>query len=317
MADLPRITVIICCHNHAEVVERALQSALDQNYPDLELIVIDADSSDGSKEIIEKFSDRLTWWSSRRVTGEAHAINIGLDRATGDLIAFLPGDGWYLPDALHQMGGYFRDHPETDFLYGRCRIADDRGEGERQHFANIYTLEDLLDVWNVWRKGRNFQQSECFWTRRIYLKVRSFRENFMYSYAYEYWTRLFQAGAKVARIEADICGVRHSPAQSEEVRGLIREEELQIVKPLLWDPKVQLDPNIRRRLQADWLFETHFLPAWRASIDAGEPKWQRHLMQSKIIAKHPKILLSEQFRERLKSSAPHADTAEGYHQSET
>lgn len=86
MADLPRITVIICCHNHAAFVDRALQSLLDQSYPDLELMVVDAESSDGSKAIIERYADRLHWWCSERDEGQAHALNKALAEANVDRI---------------------------------------------------------------------------------------------------------------------------------------------------------------------------------------------------------------------------------------
>src|SRR5262245_19170175 len=127
MQYYPRISVITPSFNQAEFIETTILSILQQNYPNLEYLVIDGGSSDGSIEIIQKYQRHLAYWVSEKDRGQAHAINKGLQRATGELIAFLNSDDFYLEDTLARVADRYMRHPGVDLWHGRCRIVDQRG----------------------------------------------------------------------------------------------------------------------------------------------------------------------------------------------
>ena len=116
----PTISIITPSLNQAAYLERTLRSVLDQQYPGLEYIVIDGGSTDGSVEILERFGERLSYWVSEPDRGQAHAINKGLERAAGDVVAYINSDDYYLPGALAAAGALFADD-SVAWVAGSCR----------------------------------------------------------------------------------------------------------------------------------------------------------------------------------------------------
>lgn len=123
----PKLSIIIPSFNQGEYLEETLLSVIDQNYPNLELIVIDGGSTDGSVEIIQKFESDISYWVSEKDGGQAHAINKGLAVATGDFVAYMNSDDQYYPNAFEQI---FSTLPKNaDFIHGPVRTGESPDSG--------------------------------------------------------------------------------------------------------------------------------------------------------------------------------------------
>ena len=124
---MEKITIVTPSYNQAAYLEQTIQSVLSQNYPNLEYIIIDGGSTDGSVEIIKKYENRLTYWVSEKDGGQSDAINKGLQHATGEIFNWLNSDDQYLPNSLNYIGNYFSENPETNVLCGRQWLLEPDG----------------------------------------------------------------------------------------------------------------------------------------------------------------------------------------------
>jgi glycosyltransferase involved in cell wall biosynthesis len=105
----PKISIITPSFNQGEFIEQTIQSVIEQNYPNLEYIIIDGGSTDNSVEVIQKYSPWITYWVSEKDSGQSDAINKGLKIATGEIINWLNSDDYYEPGALFKIADAFRD----------------------------------------------------------------------------------------------------------------------------------------------------------------------------------------------------------------
>ena len=99
----PKVTVITPSFNQGGFIERTIRSVLDQGYPNLEYVIVDAGSTDDTIEIIRRYEDRLAWWVSEPDGGQSDAINKGIERTTGEIVSYLNSDDYLLPGALQTV----------------------------------------------------------------------------------------------------------------------------------------------------------------------------------------------------------------------
>src|SRR5439155_5357411 len=119
----PRISIVTPSHNQVGFIERTIQSVLDQDYPNLEYIIIDGGSTDGAVDVIRRYEKHLAYWVSEKDNGAADAIAKGFERTTGAILAYLNSDDLYLPGALHAIADAMTDSA-VDVVYGNLYWID-------------------------------------------------------------------------------------------------------------------------------------------------------------------------------------------------
>ena len=141
---MPLVSIITPSFNQASYLEQTIQSVLSQDYPRIEYLVVDGASTDGSVDIIKKYADRLAYWVSEKDSGQAEAINKGMARAQGDIVAWLNSDDTYLPGAVSAAVKAFDANPEAVLVYADMLAVNERGQTTNKLKVQQLTLEDLL-----------------------------------------------------------------------------------------------------------------------------------------------------------------------------
>lgn len=145
MTDLPLVSIVTPCLNHARFVGEAMRSVLMQDYPRIEYLVVDGGSRDGSVQIIQGYADRIAWWASERDAGQAAAINRGLERATGEIVAWLNSDDlYYRPDVVSQAVTILLANPEAPMVFADGVMVAEDGTLLDWHRYRALDVVDLL-----------------------------------------------------------------------------------------------------------------------------------------------------------------------------
>lgn len=185
---LPKITIVTPSYNQSLYLERTIQSVLSQNYPNLEYIIIDGGSTDGSVDIIKKYESQLAWWVSEKDGGMYDAVQKGFDNSTGDIMAWLNSDDKYHPNALSIVSEILTNNPQIKWLTG--------------HPSHIDELDRCVAVidFTRWSKYQFYtghyqwiQQESTFWTRELWQKAgSSMNQQLEYASDLELWLRFFR-----------------------------------------------------------------------------------------------------------------------------
>ena len=145
-AAWPRISVITPTYNQGHYIEETIRSVLLQGYPNLEYIIIDGGSTDNTLDIIRRYDPWITYWVSEPDRGQAHAINKGFERATGDLVGWINSDDSLLPNAAGHIGEAFRQHPQTLLLGEVIGFNETYGFSRLIRQSNV-SLERFIEPW--------------------------------------------------------------------------------------------------------------------------------------------------------------------------
>jgi glycosyltransferase involved in cell wall biosynthesis len=188
-ATPPKISIITPSYNQGPFIERTIRSILDQNYLNLEYIVMDGGSTDGTIDILKKYGERLKW-ISRPDEGQSDAINKGIAMATGDIIAYLNSDDVYEPGALERVAECFSAHPESMWLTGRCRIIDEDDYEVRKPITAYKNALLRCFSYRLLLVTNPISQPATFWRRGIVEEFGAFDRGEHLVMDYEYWLRI-------------------------------------------------------------------------------------------------------------------------------
>jgi glycosyltransferase involved in cell wall biosynthesis len=189
MNRLPRISIVTPSYNQGEYIAETIDSVLNQDYPDLEYLVMDGGSTDGTLDVLRRYDGRLQW-TSEEDRGQSHAINKGFRRATGEVLAFLNSDDLYEPGALRKVGDFFASHPQAAWLTGRCRNVDHAGREIRRPVTFYKNLWLRLRSYAALQITDYVSQPATFWRRAVIDKVGLFDEGLHYAMDYDYSLRV-------------------------------------------------------------------------------------------------------------------------------
>jgi glycosyltransferase involved in cell wall biosynthesis len=163
MKQLPRITVVTPSYNQAKYIAETIESVMTQDYPNLEHIVIDGGSTDGTLEILERYHHLTVVSEPDR--GQADAINKGFQMSSGDILGFLNSDDTLLPGSLQRIAREINPAVGRYIVSGRCRFIDSQGAYTGiQHPCYFESSKRLLEIW----KGHTLPQPSTFWAREVW-----------------------------------------------------------------------------------------------------------------------------------------------------
>jgi glycosyltransferase involved in cell wall biosynthesis len=209
----PRITIVTPSLNQAAYLERTIRSVLDQGYPDLEYLVFDGGSTDGSVEILQQYDGQITYWESEPDRGQSHAVNKGFERATGEIVGWINSDDYYLPGAFATAAAAFEANPEADWVCGACRYLNPDGSLEtvwRPRLPRGPRAAWAYEPWYV-------PQASSFWRRSTLERIGGLREDFHFAMDVELGLRLAIAGVLPVVLEDELAvRAQHELAKSAE-----------------------------------------------------------------------------------------------------
>jgi glycosyltransferase involved in cell wall biosynthesis len=168
----PRISIVTPSYNQGQFIEETIRSVLLQGYPDYEFIIMDGGSTDNSVEIFKIYSSWLTYWASEPDRGQSHAINKGIQRATGEILFWINSDDLCLPGAFQKAAMAFHDNPKKRLVSGQARLIDDQGKiiGELRSYFKSW--EDA-----VTNPGNTIRQVSTFFSRSLFDELGLLDEN--------------------------------------------------------------------------------------------------------------------------------------------
>jgi len=182
--ELPRISVVTPSYNQAKFVEKTIKSVLNQNYPNLEYIIIDGGSTDGSVDIIREYSDQLHYWVSEKDEGQTQAINKGFRQSTGEIVAWLNSDDEYCEGALDIVGRTFMANRDVDVVFGNKLSVYEDGSLMRDDRHTRFVFPALVFF------AMTVSQPACFWRRSVFERFGFLDESFRFCMDYEFFCRI-------------------------------------------------------------------------------------------------------------------------------
>ena len=199
MGEYPLVSIVTPVYNLADFIEETVQSVLNQDYPRIEYVVMDGGSTDGTLEILAKYSDRIRVISARD-RGAADAVNRGFRLTSGEIFAFLHGDDLYMPGAVRTAVEYLMAHPEAGGVYGEANWITEDGQVIGRYPTRDFDPEALACECYIC-------QPACFLRRRVFIQAGLLDPDLECAFDYDLWMRIARF-ARLDRIDAVLAASR-------------------------------------------------------------------------------------------------------------
>ena len=274
------VSVVTPSFNQARYLEDTIKSVLDQSYTELEYIIIDGASTDGSVEIIQKYADRLAFWVSEKDSGQAEAINKGFSRATGEILAWLNSDDYYLPGALQAAVRALQDNSEAALVYGNMLAVDERGQTTNLLKYHPLSIEDLLCFEII-------GQPAVFFRREAFEKAGPLDTSYHCFLDHHLWLRIALQGS-IVHVDETWSAARYHPEAKNLAQPIeFSREAFRLLDEVTQDEKLSpILARVSRRARAS----VQRVNA-RYQLDGGQP-WQSLAAWFRAFFIHPPTALA-------------------------
>lgn len=241
MTNKYSFSIVTPSFNQAAFIGEALESVRRQSWSDIEHVVVDGGSSDGSVEVLGRYSESSEWthlrWTSEPDRGQSHALNKGFAAASGDIIGWLNSDDRYLPGCLERVASTFDEHPDADIVYGDYRFIDENGTIRRVRREIEFSRFVLL-----YHRVLYIPTTTTFFRRRIIDQGHFLDERLHFALDAEFFMRLAKNGFHFRHIRALLADFRFqpnsktcsSPKKQLDEKRRVMEEYSAVLRVLPW-----------------------------------------------------------------------------------
>jgi glycosyltransferase involved in cell wall biosynthesis len=270
----PKISVVVPSFNQSVYLVQALDSLIAQNYDNLEILVIDGGSTDGTLAVLEQYSNHISHWVSEVDQGQTHAINKGLSKMTGEIWSYLNSDDLLTPGALHRVAELF-ENTAINWLGGVSEVFD-----QENHigFVAPHLPEEIKEYLTPWNRQHQYVvpcSNVCFMSRKILDACGFFDETYNYSMDIEYYVRAIFKGEFKLNLISDVLGRWRWHSESKTMKqGLafgFREDEVRIAE--LYLP--YLDLNDQKTLFSEIQEQKRWLVTRRAAFYQRQAQYKK------------------------------------------
>ena len=223
---MPKISIVTPSYNQGKYIEETIQSVLNQNYSNLEYIIVDGGSSDNSLSIIQKYEQFLTYWVSEKDSGQANAINKGLIYCTGEIFNWLNSDDYLAPGTLNKIASAFEDH-NVNMVAGKVRLFSNSS----QEFIVNQNLsaQGLM----CWKPGVQFVQPGVWMRRDLIEMCGGIDEQFHYAFDWDLYIRYLYHFPNVKEIKDLLINFRlHENSKTQTLLERFEKEEREIIEKI-------------------------------------------------------------------------------------
>lgn len=278
MKTHPKITIVTPSFNQAEYLSTTIESVLDQNYPNLEYIVIDGGSTDDSVKILKKFDRHITYWESESDRGQSHALNKGFARSTGEIMGWINSDDALEPGACSNISERIDDVTKPTWLIGATRIINKRGSTIDVRSPRIVTQRTFYSWPSDW-----FPQQSTYWSRPMWNLVGQVREDLHYIMDCDLWVRMFDIAEPLLTEKVLAAYRMHEVAKCVEQKDKAAYEYEKYVRASIEESYRAEDPDILKEKMKVLIHEFMFAKQELWIAESKLDRIRRHSVIGRLI----------------------------------
>jgi glycosyltransferase involved in cell wall biosynthesis len=266
----PKISIIVPSFNQGQFIEDTILSIINQDYKQVEIIIIDGGSTDNSVELIKKYESHLNYWVSEKDSGQSEAINKGFEKASGDIITWLNSDDCYEPNALQKVAAAFSSDKDLALLHGKTLLF-----GANINTKTIGVDEDLKI--QDYLPYMRFPQPSSFFSKIALQKIMPVNNHLHYAMDFELVVKLLLLGFKTKQTPERFSRYRmHANSKSNNDRAFIEDWSAVFINVLRSLPN---GSNFIKELQELAIHSSDETSAYTSLVQLSTPQIQSAFLQ--------------------------------------